>query len=83
MSVDYKTDIQSENKYRNDIEMYVDRMDRNGVDYKTQLIDAFDTISAMELETNKLKQRIKLADMKYQELNKKYVKVLSDLWNSK
>ena len=83
MSVDYKTDIQSENKYRNDIEMYVDRMDRNGVDYKTQLIDAFDTISAMELETNKLKQRIKLADMKYQELNEKYVKVLSDLWNSK
>ena len=76
MSVDYKTDIQSENKYRNDIEMYVDRMDRNGVDYKTQLIDAFDTISAMELETNNLKQRLKL-------LNEKYVKVLSDLWNSK
>ena len=76
MSVDYKTEIQSENEYLNNLEISVDTMHRNGVDYRTQLLDALDTISAMEL-------RIKLADMKYQELNEKYVKVLSDLWNSK
>lgn len=75
MSVDYRNDIQSENEYLDNLEIYVDRMDRNGVDYRTQLLDSLDTISAMESERNVLKQRLKLADLKYQEL--------SDLWNSK
>ena len=76
MSVDYKTDIQSENEYLNNLEISVDTMHRNGVDYRTQLLDALDTISAMELEISNLKQRLKL-------LNEKYVNVLSDLWNNK
>jgi|TARA_R100001086_G_scaffold191276_1_gene108606 predicted nucleic acid-binding Zn-ribbon protein len=76
MSVDYKTEIQSENEYLNNLEISVDTMHRNGVDYRTQLLDALDTISAMELEISNLKQRLKL-------LNEKYVNVLSDLWNNK
>ena len=58
MSVDYKTDIQSENEYLNNLEISVDTMHRNGVDYRTQLLDALDTISAMELEISNLKQRL-------------------------
>ena len=76
MSVDYKNEIQSENDYLNNLEISVDTMHRNGVDYRTQLLDALDTISAMELEISNLKQRLKL-------LNEKYVNVLSDLWNNK
>jgi regulator of replication initiation timing len=65
MSVDYKTDIQSENEYLNNLEISVDTMHRNGVDYRTQLLDALDTISAMELEISNLKQRLIYVNKKY------------------
>ncbi len=50
--------------YKNDLEISVDMMDRNGIDYRTQLLDALDRLSAMQLETNKLKQRLKLVNLK-------------------
>ena len=58
MSVDYKTDIQSENDYLNNLEISVDTMHRNGVEYRTQLLDALETIAEMELEISNLKQRL-------------------------
>ena len=65
MSVDYKNEIQSENDYLNNLEISVDTMHRNGVDYRTQLLDALDTISAMELEISDIKQRLKNLNKRY------------------
>ena len=65
MSVDYRNDIQSENEYLNNLEISVDTMHRNGVEYRTQLLDALDTISAMELEISDIKQRLKNLNKRY------------------
>tara|TARA_R100001594_G_scaffold148179_1_gene202784 strand:- start:1707 stop:1907 length:201 start_codon:yes stop_codon:yes gene_type:complete len=65
MSVDYRNDIQSENEYLNNLEISVDTMHRNGVEYRTQLLDALDTISAMELEISDIKQRLKNLNTRY------------------
>ena len=58
MSVDYKSDIQLENEYLNNLEISVDTMHRNGVDYRTQLLDALETIAEMESEILRLKRRL-------------------------
>lgn len=65
MSVDYRNDIQSENEYLNNLEISVDTMHRNGVEYRTQLLDALDTISAMELEISDIKRRLKNLNKRY------------------
>ena len=58
MSVDYKTDIQSENDYLNNLEISVDTQHQNGITYKTQLLDALETIAEMESEILRLKRRL-------------------------
>ena len=58
MSVDYKSDIQLENEYLNNLEISVDTMHRNGVDYRTQLLDALETIAEMESEILRLKRSL-------------------------
>lgn len=65
MSVDYRNDIQAENEYFSNLEISVDTQHQNGVDYRTQLLDALDTISAMELEISNLKQRLIYVNKKY------------------
>ena len=58
MSVDYRNDIQSENEYFNNLEISVDTQQQNGITYKTQLLDALETIAEMESEILRLKRRL-------------------------
>lgn len=58
MSVDYRNDIQSENEYLSKLEISVDTQHQNGISYKTQLLDALETIAEMESEILRLKQRL-------------------------
>ena len=47
MSLDYKNDIQF---LGGNLEILVDTQHQNGITYKTQLLDALDTIAEMESE---------------------------------
>ena len=58
MSVDYRNDIQLENEYLSKLEISVDTQHQNGISYKTQLLDAVETIAEMESEILRLKQRL-------------------------
>tara|TARA_Y100000593_G_scaffold43940_1_gene83906 strand:+ start:184 stop:390 length:207 start_codon:yes stop_codon:yes gene_type:complete len=58
MSVDYRNDIQLENEYLSKLEISVDTQHQNGISYKTQLLDALETIAEMESEILRLKQRL-------------------------
>ena len=58
MSVDYRNDIQSENEYFNNLEISVDTQHQNGITYKTQLLDALETIAEMESEILRFKRRL-------------------------